>query len=133
VSTPSDGRHWLKPASDPDLHAPVDWIDPPVQTTVEEAVTVHRPLDSNRAVVVTGDMYGQDLALTLRAVGEDEWADLEPIVLHQGPMLLQDCDGTQSWIHLHGNRQISREAMPRNGERVYRRKVTVNAVEVAAP
>lgn len=133
VSTPSDGQHWLKPHAAPALNAPVVWINPPVQITREAADTVYRPLDSTVSVVVTGDVYGQDMPLTLRAVGEDEWAALEPILLHTGPMLLQDCDGSQVWINLHGQRQISREAIPRGGERVFRRVAQVNAVEVARP
>ena len=87
-----------------------------------------RPLGRTRAVVVHGDLEGEDGGLTLEVFGA-EWAtSVYPVLIYQGTLLLQDPDGSQKYVALSSPRTWNRTAGA-----TARRQAPLQYVEVDVP
>jgi hypothetical protein len=129
VTPTNDGTHWLKAplASGLNIGAGNVHIQKGSPTfTREEDIGVFRPLGRSKAVVVAGDLEGEDGTFTLHTIGATEWANMNALIQHQSPLLWQDLDGSQKYV-----RVISRQYVKRsNGAR---REVSLTYVETDTP
>lgn len=123
----NDGLWWLKVIDDFSLNVAGVRIQGPLEVTVEEPNTVVRPLGRNRPVVVSGLVQGKDGQFVIKSVSDDEWALLEPALLAQSHVLVQDPLGAQKYVRVI-ERNCSYEAY--GASRI--RTVTVSYVEVEA-
>lgn len=97
-----------------------------IQQTREAAQGVFRPLGRDRAVVVTGDVYGYDGSYDVLAVGDEEWAALEALLLdYTGDLVVQSPFGETRTVRVV-SRSVSIEGTPT----LPRRIVSVSYVEV---
>jgi hypothetical protein len=130
VATPtSDNTWWLKAPLTPSLNlGNVQVQAQGLQVTRDEAVGIFRPYGRSTAVVVSGVLGGKDGQLDIVVNGASAWATIEPLLLAQQTLLVQDPLGDQKYIrvthrsyHIEGNRL----------KPVYR--VQLDYVEVSAP
>lgn len=89
VTVTNDGTFWVKAVADPALNLGGARVQADPVRPVEEAAGVFRPLGATEAVVVAGDLYGQDWAFEIVGVGATEMAAVEALLTHQGPLLAQ--------------------------------------------
>ena len=71
--------------------------------TRAEANAVFRPLGSTKAVVISGDMTGDDGSLTWTTSNRAAWETVKNLLIYQGPMRVtspftQSAGGNESWI-----------------------------------
>lgn len=125
VLVTNDGTWWLKAIEAPALNVGGLRISTALGITVEEPVTVFRPLGRSLPVVVSGLIGGYDGSYRISIVG-DEWDDVSGILLHQGTLLAQEPSGEQKYIRITG-RQMTQEWQGRRSLRT----VQVNYVEVS--
>ena len=132
VTSINDGSWWIKAATDPTLNlggvGVLRVARGSLQFQQTEDVGTFRPLGRSLAVVVGGDLGGQDGALTLTSLGAAEWDELLPLLTFQGALLLQDPDGSQKYVRINEDRAWSRDAGAAG-----RRTVPVSYVEVDRP
>lgn len=132
VTTVNDGSWWMKAPLDPTLNmggpGVLRVVKGSLSFSVEEDLGTFRPLGRRLAVVVSGDLGGEDGTLQLTSLGAAEWADLFALLTHQEPLLLQDPDGSQKYVRINDSREWKRDAGT-----VARRVVNVPYVEVDAP
>ncbi len=107
VLVTNDGTWWLKAIGDPTLNVGGLRVAPSLAISVEEPVTVFRPLGRALPVVVSGLIGGYDGSYRISIVG-DEWDDIEGVLLHQGTLLVQEPTGVQKYIRVTG-RQMSQD------------------------
>ena len=85
-----------------------------------------RPLGRDRAVVVTGEVYGYDGTYDVLAVGENEWATLEALLFdYTGDVVVQSPFGETRTVRIV-SRSVSIDGTPA----LPRRIVSVGYVEV---
>lgn len=132
LDTLNDGAWWIKAPLDPTLNLGGPGVlrvrRGSLQFQLTEDVGTFRPLGRRLAVVVAGDLGGEDGSLELTSLGTAEWAQLLPLLTHQSSLLLQDPDGTQKYVRINADREWSRSA----GAAALR-KVDVPYVETDAP
>lgn len=123
----NDGLWWLKVLDDHTLNVSGVRVQGPLEIEVLEPNVVTRPIGRSRPVVVSGLVQGKDGQFVIKAVSDDEWALLEPALLAQSKILVQDPFGAQKYIRVI-SRSCTYEAF--GAARV--RTVTVAYVEVEA-
>lgn len=132
ITATSDAAWWIKAPLDPTLNLGgpgiLRVVKGSLSFTVEEDLGTFRPLGRTNAVVVAGDLGGEDGSLQLTTLGAAEWADLWALLTHQEPWLLQDPDGSQKYVRVNSSRDWKRDAGA-----AARRVVSVPYVEVDAP
>ena len=98
TATTWEVRALAAPTTVVDYASPVTGID----FTRAEANAVLRPLGSTKAVVVAGDMTGDDGSLAWTTRTRSGWETLKAILTYQGPLLLSPfrrADGTnEQWV-----------------------------------
>jgi hypothetical protein len=100
----NDGKWWLKAHTLPSINrGGVRVLASPDYARLKEQ-SVDRPLGrtDGLAVVTTTTVGGMDAGLKIAATGEAEWAGVEALLKHNGPILIQDPWGRQRWIALTG-------------------------------
>lgn len=132
VTSVNDGAWWIKAPLDPTINAGGPGVlrvtKGSLSFTRDEDLGTFRPLGRSNAVVVAGDLGGEDGSLQLTTLGASEWAVVEPLLTHQEPWLLQDPDGSQKYVRINTAREWTRDAGS-----AARRVVRVPYVEVDAP
>lgn len=132
VTTVNDGSWWLKAPLDPTLNMGGPGVlrvrKGSLSFAVTEDVGTFRPLGRRLAVVVSGDIGGEDGSLELTTLGASEWADLYALLTHQEPLLLQDPSGSQKYVRINDDREWKRDAGA-----TARRTASVQYVEVDSP
>jgi hypothetical protein len=114
LTTTSDGRYWLKAVTNPALNTGAVKVKAGPTFSMVEDTAIMRPFGRREAVVVAGDMHGQDGPLTLYAFTTAEWEALSALVTYQGTLLYQEPfldsagRGLQKWIRLVDDRQGER-------------------------
>lgn len=99
VLVTNDATWWFKCITDPTLSTGSVPVTNALDTNVEEPNTIVRPLGRDRAVVVSGIIGGQDGSYKLVVTGDD-WDSIEPLILHQGTLLVQDPEGRQKYVRV---------------------------------
>ena len=125
---PNDGKWWLKATADETLNVGDARVlgAGPIQQTREASQGVFRPLGRERAVVVTGEVYGFDGTYDVLAVGDAEWATLEALLLdYTGDIVVQSPFGETRTVRIV-SRNVSIDGTPT----LPRRIVSVAYVEV---
>lgn len=125
---PNDGKWWLKATTDETLNVGGARVlgSSPIQQSREAAQGVFRPLGRDRAVVVTGEIYGYDGTYDVLAVGDAEWATLEALLLdYTGDIVVQSPFGETRTV-----RVVSRSVSVDGTPTLPRRVVSVGYVEV---
>lgn len=125
---PNDGLWWIKAPGDPDLNVGGARVlgGSPLQQTRDANVGVFRPLGRDRAVVVTGQVFGSDGSYDVLAVGETEWLALEDLLLdYTGDLIVQSPFGETRSI-----RVVSRSVTVDGTPALPRRVVSIGYVEV---
>lgn len=130
ATTSNDGAWWLKAALDPALNrGAVKVLASPDYGRVKEQ-NVDRPIgrSDGLAVVTTGTVGGMDAGLRIATRGESEWAAIDALLTHAGPVLIQDPWGRQRWVALGDY-----EWVERGGAGETYRTVGVESIQVGAP
>ena len=125
---PNDGKWWLKATTDETLNVGGARVlgAGPIQQSREAAQGVFRPLGRDRALVVTGEIYGYDGTYDVLAVGDAEWATLESLLLdYTGDVIVQSPFGETRTVRIV-SRSVSIDGTPT----LPRRIVSVGYVEV---
>jgi hypothetical protein len=132
VTPVNDASWWMKAPLDPTINTGgpgvLRVVKGSLAFSIEEDLGTFRPLGRRNAVVVAGDLGGEDGSLQLTTLGAAEWAELLAVLTHQEPLLLQDPDGSQKYVRINASREWRRDAGA-----TARRTVTVPYVEVDAP
>lgn len=132
VTTVNDGSWWIKAPLAPTLNAGGPGVlrvqKGSLSFELTEDVGTFRPLGRRLAVVVSGDLGGEDGSLQLTTLGAAEWAKVYALLTHQEAWLLQDPDGSQKYVRINDDRSWKRDAGA-----VARRSITVQYVEVDSP
>lgn len=125
------GGWQLKCPLDPSLNVLDVQVLADPEVTIEETITVHRPLGADKAVTVAGDMYGYDGSYTIRAHDDDDTEQIEAItglIRTQNVLYMSDPWGGNKYLRI-----LSRSLVP-SGTPGYPRHVwTVGYVEVDSP
>lgn len=95
----SDGEWWIKAPEDSSLNTTFD-VQAPHQITWRESQAVFYPKGRDRAVVLHGDLYGEDGTLNIEMIGQAEWDALVALRNLQTTLLLQDPFGGQWYIDI---------------------------------
>jgi hypothetical protein len=125
---PNDEKWWIKAPGDASLNVGGARVlgGSAIQQTREAAQGVFRPLGRDRAVVVTGEVYGYDGTYDVLAVGDAEWATLEALLLdYTGDLVVQSPFGETRTV-----RVVSRSVAIEGTPTLPRRIVSVAYVEV---
>lgn len=126
-----DGTWWLKCPLDPTLNTSGVWVLAQPEIAVEETIGVFRPIGSDRAVTVAGDLYGEDGSWQIRAGDTDDYQTMDAIaalVNTQNVLYVSDPFGGNRYVRI-----VSR-ARSVEGTGAYPRTVwQVSYVEVDAP
>lgn len=125
---PNDEKWWIKAPDSPTLNVGGARVlgGGPIQQTREAAQGVFRPLGRERAVVVTSEVYGYDGTYDVLAVGDDEWATLEALLLdYTGDLVVQSPFGETRTV-----RVVSRSVAVDGTPTLPRRTISVSYVEV---
>ena len=96
----NDETWWFKAVTDPDLNLGNIRVLAELDTSIEEANTVFRPLGATRPIVVAGPLQGEDGIYSIKTITETEWDDFYPIFTYQGTILVQDPFGNQKYIRV---------------------------------
>ena len=104
----NDGKWWLKAQGSglvgcpcPALNIGGARVRGPVDTSIESKTGVFYPLGRDRAVVVTGDVYGQDGTYEVTVIGQSEWDSGRELLLEwMGNVIVQDPFGDQKVVRI---------------------------------
>lgn len=124
----NDRKWWFKVPAMPELTTGGVAVLTGPQVQVEETVGVFRPLGRAHAVVVAGDMYGDDGTYQIKVYGTDDWARMRALLRYQGAIFVQDPYGEQKWVRL-----LSRSWSLLGAATCPQRPVDVQYVEVDEP
>jgi hypothetical protein len=124
----NDRKWWFKVPAQPELSLGGVAVLAGLSLSVEETLGVFRPLGRERAVVVSGDIYGEDGTYQIKVNGAPQWASMRALLRYQGAVLVQDPFGEQKWV-----RVISRSWSLLGGASCPQRPIDVQYVEVDAP
>lgn len=119
---------WLKHPSNFGMSMRVSVAGDLVSTS-EESQGAFRPLGRSRAVVVSGDVYGEEFQLPLSFRTEADWRAFEALRLARTTLLLQSDMTDQWWVRLGPSRQVSLRNRSERRTKPYR-EVSVTATEV---
>lgn len=123
----NDDTWWFKCIDDPTLNQGDVRVLKQINVKVIEPNTVFRPLGSDRPIVVSGPIQGEDGGYNIKTVTEAEWDAIQPLIVHQGTLLVQDPYGNQKYIRIV-NREYQAETQAGN---IYR-DINLTYVEVSA-
>ena len=127
VAISNDATWWFKAVNDSTLNQGGIRVANGIQEGFVETVAVFRPLGRTTPVVVGGYVYGNDGQFIITTISDSEFNLLEPILRHQGKLLVQDPYGTQKYIRLLSR---SWQMGGNSGRRI--RRVSVDYVEIEA-
>ena len=96
----NDETWWFKAVTKPDINLGNIRVLAELDTNIEEANTVFRPLGATRPIVVAGPLQGEDGIYSIKTLTETEWDDFYPIFIYQGIILVQDPFGNQKYIRV---------------------------------
>jgi hypothetical protein len=122
----NDESWWFKCITNSNLNKGNIRVLKQINVKVIEPNTVFRPLGSNRPIVVSGPIQGEDGGYNIKTVTEAEWDSIQPLINHQGTLLVQDPFGNQKYIRIV-NREYQAETQ---GGNIYR-DINLTYVEVA--
>lgn len=125
VSVTNDGSWWLKAISDPTINKGEVRVLAGIGMSIEEDLGVFRPIGRNRAVVVSGTIYGSDGDYTVATSNDAEWLGVYTLATHQGTLLVQAPDGSQKYV-----RVVTRRWTERGAVSALQREITLGYVEV---
>lgn len=134
VSTTNDGTWWIKCPNSPALNVGgtgsklLRVVKGSLSFERTQDMSVHRPLGRSKAIVVTGDLEGEDGSFELVTFGDTEWAQVAAALNYQAPVVLQDPNGTQKYV-----RVLSPVSWKRTAGANLQRTVSVAYVEVDTP
>jgi len=100
VLVTNDETWWFKAVTSPDINLGSVRVLAQLDTNIEEANTVFRPLGATRPIVVAGPLQGEDGIYSIKTITEDEWDDFYPILNYQGTLLVQDPLENQKYIRI---------------------------------
>jgi hypothetical protein len=123
----NDETWWLKCINNSSLNQGNVRVLKQIDVKVMEPNTVFRPLGTNRPIVVSGPIQGEDGGYNIKTVTEAEWDAIQPLINFQGTLLVQDPYGNQKYIRIV-NRQWQAETQAGN---IYR-DINLTYVEVDA-
>jgi hypothetical protein len=124
-ASPSVTDVWLKDPADPTANTKLG-IAGDLTSTSDEAQGKFLPLGRSRAVIVGGDIYGEEFQLPIVFRTDADWARFEVLRKRQKTLLLQSDMTTQWWVRLGP----TRDAVLVNN--VTRRTAPARQVQVAA-
>jgi len=125
----SDNNWWLKAPLSPTLNQGGVLVQAQnLSITRVEEVGVFRPYGRSTAVTVSGVLGGKDGQVDIAVVGTSAWVLLEPLIVAQQTLLVQDPLGDQRYIRIT---QRSYQVEGNRTKPVYR--VSLDYVEVSAP
>ena len=127
VLVTNDGTWWLKAVSAPSLNVGSLSATGELSRTVEEPLTVFRPLGQNLPIVVSGLIGGVDGQMRLTTTTSSNWDAVEAVLNHQGTLLVQDPLGRQQYIRIVNRAWVERYAAGR-----VVRDITADYVEVTS-
>lgn len=128
VTPSNDGTWWMKAPLLPAVNAGGLRIQKgSLQYSRHEDLGTFRPLGRTKAVVIHGDMEGEDGSLILEVLGATEWAVIDALMQSGTTILLQDPNGTQKYI------AFTDRSWTRTLGAAARRVVSLPYVEVDAP
>lgn len=96
----NDAKWWFKAITNPTLNVSNVPVQANLEVEVDEPNTVFRPLGLDRPKVVAGKIQGEDGDYALLTTTAAQWNTLEPIIKHQGTILVQDPFGDQKYIRI---------------------------------
>jgi len=96
----NDESWWFKAVTEPDINLGSIRVLAELDTSIEEANTVFRPLGATRPIVVAGPLQGEDGIYSIKTINETEWDNFYPILTYQGIILVQDPFGNQKYIRV---------------------------------
>ncbi len=115
VATTNDGQWWLKSLVNPALNVSRVRVKENVPYKIEEEVGVFYPLGTGPAVVVHGDLHGENGSLQIITRGPAERTALDLLVGRQDTLFLQDQQGYGKRIQWVGRaRVLEGTATPEN-------------------
>ena len=94
----NDNLWWFKAVTSPDLNTKGVPVQANLSVKVDEPNTIIRPLGSNRPKVVAGKLQGEDGSYSIVTTTPAQWDAVEPIIKHQGIVLVQDPFGSQKYV-----------------------------------
>lgn len=114
LTTSSDGLAWLKAVDASGLNLSVALRRGSLGVQIDEDTGIFRPLGrAGEGIVISGDLYGHDGALTVLARTALEYEGALSLLTHQGTLLLQEPlidssgRGLQRWIRSTGLRTVT--------------------------
>lgn len=121
----NDSLWWFKAVTDPTLNVYGVPVQANLSVQVDEPNTVFRPLGSDRPKVVAGKLQGEDGSYSIVTTSTAQWDNIEPIIKHQGIVLVQDPFGYQKYV-----RFTERQWENSTPSQLNIRNVTLSYVEV---
>jgi len=100
VLVTNDETWWFKAVTSPDINLGSVRVLAQLDTNIEEANTVFRPLGATRPIVVAGPLQGEDGIYSIKTITEDEWDAFYPILNYQGTLLVQDPLENQKYVRI---------------------------------
>ncbi len=118
----------LKAPQEPTLNAIGLHVTGDVSEEYVEQVSVQRPMNRPRPVVLTAAIAGADLpadgSFTFITTGDAEWLAVRPALRYQGPLFFESPYGWAKWVRL-----LTRSAPQSGATAQPRRRVSVTYVE----
>jgi hypothetical protein len=99
----TDGTWWLKCPLDPSLNTQGVWVLQGPDITVDETITVYRPIGSTRALTVAGDIGGEDGSWQVRAHDDDTAtmiATIAALMTTQNVLYVSDPFGGNRYVRI---------------------------------
>lgn len=128
VTVTDDGTTWLKAVEAPALNLGAVRLQADPSRPIEETLGIFRPLGATEAVVVAGDIYGQDWNFEVYAQGSTEISAVDALLMHQGPLLAQTAMGDHRYLRVV-QRSVTVSGTPSDP----RARWAASAIEVAQP
>lgn len=123
----NDNLWWFKAVTDPSLNTYGVPVQANLSVQVDEPNTIFRPLGTDRPKVVAGKLQGEDGSYSIVTTTNAQWVALEPILKHQGVLLVQDPFGDQKYVRI-----TERKWENSTPSQLNIRNVTLDYVEVEA-
>lgn len=96
----NDNLWWFKAVTDSSLNVSGVPVQANLSVQVDEPNTVFRPLGTDRPKVVAGKLQGEDGSYSIVTTTTAQWNSMEPILKHQGVILVQDPFGDQKYVRI---------------------------------
>lgn len=94
----NDGKWWFKPVRETSLSLGGVKVTGDIPVEISQPTAVLQPIGSNRSIVVSGELHGEDGSFEIVTKGDSEWTDVKEIVTYTNSVLVQSPFGSQKIV-----------------------------------